>query len=533
MIQVLKRALFALLGKDPEALIVSICSSGGSSGDLSRRMAELVPDRRHIVVEPLPAESAGDLWLRLRRTLAPCRVALCAVSIDDRRALAAALLACPGKVLAFNAAGERHHLRLRSLVASILFTRGLPLDRIFLRPAWLIPWKRDRSVLPRSWRLVEGRPFRPGRPRVAVLSPYLPWPLAHGGAVRIWNLLREASCDFDIVLFGFEDGQSEADLQRAAEFCSVVAVAAKPRYREPRWSTLLPPEACEFYTPELHAGLSRTLERFSVSRLQVEYTQLARYGGHILVEHDVTQDLFRQVFEREPSLSCWWDLFRWRRFENRALRRYPAIVAMSGKDAALLGLPNKTTVIPNGVDLQRFSPSPRPLEPHLLFIGSFRHFPNVRAYRFLVEEIWPLLRTRDVRLTVVAGPGPELYWPHPAPDPRIRLLGFVEDVKPLYDQAAVVVIPTLVSAGTNLKALEAMAMARPIVSTESGVAGLDLRDGESVLLASTADAFAAAVDRLLGDPHLAASLAARARSVAERDFGWPALARKQEELWRS
>ena len=525
----LKRALFALLGKDPEAVIVTV----GSPGSLPRRMRDLVPARRHILVEPAPRESPGELWMRLRRTLAPCRVALCAVSLDDRRALAAALLACPGKVLAFNAAGERHHLRLRTLIASLLFMRGLPLDRIFLRPSWLCPWKQDRSLLPRSWRLVEGRPFRAGRPRVAVLSPYLPWPLAHGGAVRIYNLLREVSREFDLVLFAFEDGQTGADLARATKFCSVVAVAARPRYREPRWSTLLPPEACEFYTPELHAGLQDLLKRFEVPLLQVEYTQLARYGGRILVEHDVTQDLFRQVYEREPSLRAWWDLFRWRRFENRALRRYPAIVAMSGKDAALIGHPAKTTVIPNGVDLERFRPSPRPAAPRLLFIGSFRHFPNVRAYRFLVEEIWPLLGRRDACLTVVAGPHPELYWPDPAPCESIRLLGFVEDVKPLYDEAAVVVIPTVVSAGTNLKALEAMAMRRPIVSTESGVAGLGLIDGQSVLLARSAQEFAAAVDRLLDDPDLSEALAAQARAVAERDFGWPALAKKQEQLWRS
>ena len=63
---------------------------------------------------------------------------------------------------------------------------------------------------------------------------------------------------------------------------------------------------------------------------------MAGYGGDILVEHDVTQDLYRQVHERERSLKAWWDYVRWKRFEARAVRRFRRVVTMSGKDARLL-----------------------------------------------------------------------------------------------------------------------------------------------------------------------------------------------------
>jgi glycosyltransferase involved in cell wall biosynthesis len=95
-----------------------------------------------------------------------------------------------------------------------------------------------------------------------------------------------------------------------------------------------------------------------------------------------------------------------------------------------------------------------------------------------------------------------------------------------------VLIPTVVSAGTNLKALEAMASQRAIVSTPSGVAGLGLVHGESVWIAETAGEFAAAVLRLLEDAALRQRLAAAARRHAERHYGWEASARRQVELWR-
>ena len=55
---------------------------------------------------------------------------------------------------------------------------------------------------------------------------------------------------------------------------------------------------------------------------------------------------------------------------------------MSQKDAELLGPRCRPTVIENGVDLERFRPQPEPPGQRLLFIGSFRHFPNIAAYRF-------------------------------------------------------------------------------------------------------------------------------------------------------
>ncbi len=528
MKQSLKRVLFGILGKDPEAVILIL-----GTGRHAEIMRELVPDRRHIVIESCPGESAGEAWLRIRSAVSDYRVALGAVSTTDPALLTAALLALPNKVLAFNANLERHHIRWAQPIASFLFLRGVPLDRILLRPTWLWPFKKDLSVLPQSWRTIAGRAFREGKPRLAVLSPYLPWPLSHGGAVRIYNLLKQASGEFDIVLFGFEDGQTEDDYGKIAEFCSFIHAAAKPRYREPRWSTLLPPEACEFYSPGLHAELRRLMAGHGIQLLQVEYTQLARYGGAILVEHDVTWDLFEQIHRREQSLGSWWNLFRWRRFETSALKRYPAVVAMSEKDAGLLQLPD-VTVIPNGVDLARFtSERPAPSSARLLFIGSFRHFPNVRAYQYFVDEIWPLIRRLDLAVTVVAGPDPQLYWPHPSPDPRIELLGFVRDVKPLYEDCSMVLIPTVVSAGTNLKALEAMAMDRPIVSTPSGVAGLGLEHGKSVLIAGSAADFADCIGRLIDDPALGTEIALEAREIAVQHYGWPALARLQTELWRS
>jgi glycosyltransferase involved in cell wall biosynthesis len=524
----MKQWIFRLLGKGPEAVVVTFCSG---EPELCRRMAEevrsLVPDRRHFVATP-------ENWPSLQCELKPYRIGLAPVMLtcEANGLRRAAYRLAPHKILAYNSRLERHHLRFD--LPSLLFWRGVPLDRIYLRPWWW-PWrKREHSVVPAGYRVVEGRACTAGRRRVAVLSPYFPFPLAHGGAVRIYNLLREMAKQFDIELFAFTDGPVE--LGPVLEWCARVVLLEKPRYREPRWSSLLPPEVLEFRSPAMKQAIVEERRAFGFETLQVEYTQLAEYGGDILVEHDVTFDLFAQVARRERTLSAAWDVFRWRRFETRVLRKFPRVVVMSEKDAEMVGVPS--VVIPNGVDLERFQAVPEVPGERLLFIGSFRHFPNIAAYRFFTGEVWPLLRDKfpKMELTVVCGGDYLTYWrafadsPEPAPDSRIRLLGFVSDVRPLYGESNLVLVPTTVSAGTNVKVLEAMAMERAVISTSSGCAGLGLLHGHSVWVADTAVAFAAGVATLINDADRRAQMARAAYGVALRNFDWGAIGEKQRGL---
>src|SRR5262249_31432355 len=188
----------------------------------------------------------------------------------------------------------------------------------------------------------------------------------------------------------------------------------------------------------------------------------------------------------------------------------------------------------------RFHAMPEPAGERLLFIGSFRHFPNIGAYRFFTDRVWPLLRDKfpNMTATVVCGPDYLEYWRAfadsfgPAYDRRIRMLGFVEDVRPLYEECNVVIVPTTVSAGTNVKVLEALAMGRAVVSTPTGCAGLGLVHGHSVWIAGTAETFAAGVATLIADPERRGQIAHAGLDHAKRNFDWQAIGEKQRALLR-
>jgi hypothetical protein len=157
--QRVKTAWFDLRGLEPDAVVVSF---GTAAADLSRSMAEeareLMPERRHYFVSVVPCDPlpgfqlvmlqsgpAGQLWLQLRRAFKGLRIGMAPVAFTRDRSFAAlreaAFLFAPRKILAYNERLERHHLRLSCPLASFLFWRGVPLDRIWLRPWWLWPFR--------------------------------------------------------------------------------------------------------------------------------------------------------------------------------------------------------------------------------------------------------------------------------------------------------------------------------------------------------------------------------------------------------
>jgi glycosyltransferase involved in cell wall biosynthesis len=376
------------------------------------------------------------------------------------------------------------------------------------------------------------RPFR-GLPRILIVSPYLPFPLSHGGAVRIYNLCRALSTEFDFLLACFREANETVRYPELHEvFREVYAIDIDEKHSDPS----VPKQVAEYRNSAMDHLIRTLCAEREISLVQLEYTQMAEYRNStgqvpvLLVEHDITFTLYRQL--NDPAAALWQD------FERAALQCSNAVWTMSEHDRAIAlenGASRRTTaVVPNGVDLQRFQPQPRQTTaPAVLFVGSFRHLPNLLAFEALRNIIMPAI-WRDVpecRLHVIAGPDHERAAQLArktsllAEDPRISMQGFVEDVRPAYRECDVVAIPLPISAGTNIKLMEAMACGRAIVSTPVGCRGLELIDGEELLIREIGPAFAEALLKLLKDTEVRNAMAAIARRSAERRFSWDAIAK--------
>jgi len=391
--------------------------------------------------------------------------------------------------------------------------------------------------------------FAPGtavykRPiRVLLVSPFLPYPLSHGGAVRIWNLCRALAGRVDFILVAVREKHDTVDYEKLHEiFREVFVVDIDERAAK---DESLPAQVRHHQSQAMRALIGELARTRRPDLLQIEYTHMAHFRDAapgipaILVEHDLTFSLYRQLAETRRDQASRDEYQRWLEFERRWLTAYDGVWTVSEDDrtgAVREGsrAPERTFTVPNGVDIERFTPTPSEDGQEIFYVGSFRHLPNILGFEKLEREVMPRVWERfpEARLRVVAGPQHEQYWKKRALDRRIEMHGFVEDLRPLYASASVVAVPLQVSAGTNIKVLEAMACGRAVVSTPVGCAGLELEDRRDALIRADWPAFADAVCDLLSNAKLRGELAARARHTAEERFSWTAIADGAAESYR-
>jgi glycosyltransferase involved in cell wall biosynthesis len=270
----------------------------------------------------------------------------------------------------------------------------------------------------------------------------------------------------------------------------------------------------------------------------VEAIPLAKRVGAGLVVVDLHNAESRLILEflrvaRLPRDVVHWAVFWWgtRCLEIRYLRAADELWAVSAQDAAALApVAGKAEVVevPNVVDTRWYDASCSTFDwlPGVLYVGRFDYPPNAVAARLLIERIHPEVTARV--------PGAVLYLVGRSPtpfmraaarsDPSVVVTDEVPDTRPYLDRAAVVAVPLLQGGGTRLKILESLAAGKAVVSTPKGCEGLDVRDGEHLLIRHVGE-FAEAIVGLLQDAPLRSRLGRAGRELVERRYSPAALRR--------
>ena len=293
---------------------------------------------------------------------------------------------------------------------------------------------------------------------------------------------------------------------------------------------------------EMYAMDMRKAIRDEVARkpdvVTVEHDFAIRLGDEVdpeipkvLMTQNVTRTYYRTRAEsasgaRRTLLSI--ESRRVASYVDPRLSGFTGIVTVSAEDAELFRVVTDVpvSVVPNGTALEPVRPRTSTGPPTLLFTGTMGYIPNRDGILWFVSEIWPHILTQvpDARLLVV-GRRPDARVRRLAQnDARIEVTGEVPEMKPYFEQATAVIVPLRSGGGTRLKILDAFASTRPVVSTRIGAQGIDVEDGEHLLLGNEPGEFAQQVVRLLRDADLRSRLSANGRRLIDERYHWQAIA---------
>ena len=212
---------------------------------------------------------------------------------------------------------------------------------------------------------------------------------------------------------------------------------------------------------------------------------------------------------------------RTRALELDLVARVDATLVVSDVERALLARDAPGAVVDILSNLHEPAGNGQPFEQRhdLVFVGGFRHPPNVDAVRWFVSEVFPLIRARlpAVRLHCIGGDVPAAIAAL-AGEPGVEIHGYVADLAPYMDGARIAVAPLRFGAGVKGKINLSMAHGQPVVATHCAIEAMHLEDGVNVLVGDDAADFADAVVRLYGDAELWQRLAERGRINLQQHF---------------
>jgi glycosyltransferase involved in cell wall biosynthesis len=266
-------------------------------------------------------------------------------------------------------------------------------------------------------------------------------------------------------------------------------------------------------------GMIRVLDTHNV-----EYKNFKRMS-------DKTRSPFRKWFYRHESEKV-------RKEEIAVLRKQDVIFTTSKADRAVFRKDLQDVpihVIPNGVDTTYFRPSPwYKRDPHaMVFTGSMGYVPNNDGMLYFLDEVFPRIQAQIPQAKIfVVGNRPSEELKRRASD-QVVVTGFVEDVRPFVWRSSLFVVPLRMGSGTRLKVVEALAMKKPVVSTSLGCEGIDVEDGENILIEDQPQAFADAAVRLMRDEELQHKLAHNGFELIKDNYDWTVIGDKLLEVYES
>lgn len=414
---------------------------------------------------------------------------------------------------------------------------------------------------------------------ILILTQIIPYPPDAGPKVKTWHVLRYlAGRGHRLTLASFIRPEEEQYVPTLRGICQAVHTVPIKRSRLGDVKYLMRSNLSgrpflieRDDLADMHAVVKRIVETEKVDVIHCDQLTMTLYGlpyagsGKPAGEFpDNTQpalifDAHNAVWtivERMRDNAPWYlkpvaglEARRIKRYEGKVVREFDHTLTVTEPDRLALqeavafsanGVAAQHPhycVVPIAVDTHLLQPVTRqPGSLNIMTMGTLHYPPNADGIRWFAQDVFPLVRQQipQATLTIVGKNPPADFLQLQERFPGfITVTGYVPDLTPYMEQAAVMVVAVRAGGGMRVRILEAFARGLPVVTTTIGLEGIDARPGEEVLVADTPQDFADSVVGLLKDEILQTNLAVKGRQLAEKSYDWQVILGKMDEIYQA
>jgi polysaccharide biosynthesis protein PslH len=398
--------------------------------------------------------------------------------------------------------------------------------------------------------------------KILFLSAWFPYPPINGAKIRIYHLIRELSKNHRITLISLASTisieEAEANIPILKNFCQEVIVIPARRF-DPQEKGLkalgglfspLPRAIHQTYNNEFAQSVKKILASDSFDLVIGSEVSVPGFISHCTsqikgiptvidaLEIGLAKDAYHKQTRLSAKFRTGLTLWKSSRFVHSLLQNVTAVTVPSEleKQNILEVDPNfpLVEIIPHCIDTNYYRAEyGQPQMGAIVFTGAFTYPANVDAARFLIDEIYPRLKVinPEVKLTII-GDTTGVAFPGVIEDSNVHFTGLLRDVRQAVAHSWVSVVPIRIGSGTRLKIIESMALGTPVVSTSKGAEGLDVKNGENILIGDDIETFVQQVNMLFNNPDLREKIVQNGRRLVQEKYSLTVLGKKYDEFFQ-
>ncbi len=395
--------------------------------------------------------------------------------------------------------------------------------------------------------------------KILMVTPYVPYPPSSGGQIRTYNLLKYLSQNNEITLVALykndEEKKYESYLKKYCKNIYLCKRPSSPWQFKNIFKTIFsssPFLVVRNYSDEAKTIINKLLrsEKFDVIHAETFYVMPhipETKVPTVLVEQTIEYKVYKHFVNSLPFYLRMFiyfdiDIMKLKYWERFYWKKANAVVVVSSSDEKLIKNEEpllKTSIIPNCVGDEMIIEKLEEKDlgsPTIFFQGNFFWLQNVEAAKFIIDQIYPQLVKELPKVKIIIA-GQNAKKLGDLIDKSIKIINIEPDninkVKELFRENTLFIAPIFGPGGTRLKILAAMGSGMPVISSVTGIVGLEVTDNKDVVIANDPITFVSKIKRLLTNKKFYEKIRKNAYNLVKEKYQWNQTAKELESVYKN